>query len=384
MSSSVMEDLMITGCLSKFARIFDLKKSESLSGAEILQRCPRIPDRNMIRFCERARSIFASEPSLLSLKSPLVIVGDLHGHFGDLIRILKTDRIPDNRYLFLGDYVDRGNFSLELVILLVLLKIKFPGNLFLIRGNHEFDCLARTGGFYSEVMRAYRSEAVYNSFMDMFSYLPLAALVDDRILCVHGGLGPVDLSLSKLANLQRPITEFDDEAIAALLWSDPRNDVDTYRKSQRGIGYFYGEQATTKYLEENRLDLLVRAHEYVTDGVRWWFDKRVVTVFSASNYCGRSNNRAGILKIDPTGITEKTYLPLEFLRKNVRSYQGLGSHTNLSVQIFNLSRFENPGVTEKPVTPRPHKHTEHRGAQVGEPCPISPAFLQAMHAARPV
>ena len=369
MDTLPMEDLMITGFLIKFERLINVANIDDLTGPDVSARCPRIPDRQIIRFCERAQAIFAEEQTLMHVTSPIMVVGDIHGHVGDLFRILKDWPIPKERYIFLGDYIDRGNFSLEVATLLVLLKIKFPENVIMIRGNHEFDCVARTAGFYSEVITFYRNEDVYNAFMTMFSYLPLAAVIDEKVLCVHGGLGPTELPLAHLAHIQRPIIEYDDESVASLLWSDPRNDVDTFRTSQRGIGYFYGRDAVLRYLVENRLAMLVRAHEYVTEGVRKWFDGRVVTVFSASNYCGRSNNKSGVLRIDGNNVTEKTYSPLKFLKKSARSYQGSGSQMNISVK---LGEVRTPH--HKPVIPRGQNRPG-----TGEVCPISPAFLQAMH-----
>ena len=381
MEESLFPDLLAR--YEKFYRSIDLAK---MTGADVLDGCPQVPARSVIRLCMRIQRTLTSESTLLQLDSPVIVVGDLHGHIGDLFRILQFGFPEKDRYIFLGDYIDRGNFSIELMILLLLLKARYPRNIFLLRGNHEFDALARTSGFYNEIMRAYGDYHVYDAFVAMFSFVPLAALVDNKILCVHGGIGPCDMSLSKIASLRRPIFDYTDPAITSLVWSDPRADIRFYSASSRGTGYCYGDQAVFQYLTDNKLTTIVRAHECVVEGVKSFFDGKVITVFSASNYCGQSNNRSGVLRIDNGEITRDTFPPLPFLKKNVSTY---ASADLVMTQPLGSSKPPEQQPYEPPKKRSQTTGSLCRGHEMGrrssrtpeatELCPISPLFLQAMH-----
>ena len=184
------------------------------------------------------------------------------------------------------------------------------------------------------------------------------------------------MSLQRIADIERPVVDFaDDPVIASLVWSDPRSDVSMYGVSPRGTGFCYGDEAVKKYLAENGLTAIVRAHECVMEGVKSWFDGRVVTVFSASNYCGQANNLAGVLRVEDGVILRETHPPLPFLKKSVSSYASASAESRMI--LLPLEGFSGPGGNDskKPATGdvRPRKRPEPR-----ELCPISPIFLQAM------
>jgi len=136
---------------------------------------------------EQVKEVFVQEPSILELEAPINIVGDINGHFYDLMHIFNLcGTIPDQKYLFLGNLVDHGQFSVETMTLLLALKLKYPDNIYLLRGKHESD-ISYTYGFYDECKRRY-SDGLWHKFRDMFNYMPICALVDERIFCVSGGI----------------------------------------------------------------------------------------------------------------------------------------------------------------------------------------------------
>jgi serine/threonine-protein phosphatase PP1 catalytic subunit len=171
--------------------------------------------------CQRARPILLQQPMLLELEAPLKICGDVHGQYTDLLRLLEYGGFPpETNYLFLGDYVDRGKQSLETICLLLAYKIQYPENFFILRGNHESAGINRIYGFYDECKRRY-SIKLWKTFSDVFNCLPVSALVDEKILCMHGGLSPELQSLQQIADLQRPCDVPNVGLMCDLLWSDP-------------------------------------------------------------------------------------------------------------------------------------------------------------------
>ncbi len=130
------------------------------------------------------------QPMFLELEAPLMVCGDIHGQFYDLLRLFEFGGFPpENNYLYLGDYVDRGKHNLETICLLLAYKVKYPENFFLLRGNHESDTINRIYGFFAECKRRYNIK-MWKKFTDCFNCLPVAALIEDKILCMHGGLSP--------------------------------------------------------------------------------------------------------------------------------------------------------------------------------------------------
>jgi protein phosphatase len=275
---------------------------------------PRYPSRVVRKICADATALFASEPILLRISSPLIVVGDLHGHFLDLVRIFKHCGLPpQTRYLFLGDVIDRGSFSLETLLMVYLLKLSYPQDFFLIRGNHEFR--ASTGGHEFERELSYLGDgaSVYEHFLDSFGEIPIAAIVDGQTLCVHGGVGPTLVSPSQITALSRPIDDLSSDIVKGLLWSDPSESVEEFEPSPRGIGSQFGQAALFRFLRAAGLFKLVRGHEFVAEGVASHFDGRLTTVFSASNYCGTRRNAGAVLGIRGGVYEALVFAPLEWL-----------------------------------------------------------------------
>jgi len=263
-------------------------KQVQLSEAEIRQ------------LCTVSRDIFLSQPNLLELEAPIKICGDIHGQYSDLLRLFEYGGFPpEANYLFLGDYVDRGKQSLETICLLLAYKIKYPENFFLLRGNHECASINRIYGFYDECKRRFNVR-LWKVFTECFNTLPVAALIDDKILCMHGGLSPDLTHLDEIKNLQRPTDVPDQGLLCDLLWSDPGKDVQGWGMNDRGVSYTFGADKVSEFLEKHDLDLICRAHQVVEDGYEFFADRQLVTIFSAPNYCGEFDNAGAMMSVDET------------------------------------------------------------------------------------
>ncbi|KAI3723622.1 hypothetical protein L2E82_35368 [Cichorium intybus] len=259
--------------------------------------------------CDCSERIFSSEPSVLQLKAPIKIFGDLHGQFGDLMRLFDEYGSPSTAgdiayidYLFLGDYVDRGQHSLETICLLLALKVEYPQNVHLIRGNHEAADINALFGFRIECIERMGERDgiwVWHRINRLFNWLPLAALIEKKIICMHGGIGRSINHVEQIENLQRPITmEAGSIVLMDLLWSDPtENDsVEGLRPNARGPGLVtFGPDRVMEFCNNNDLQLIVRAHECVMDGFERFAQGHLITLFSATNYCGTANNAGAIL-----------------------------------------------------------------------------------------
>ncbi|CAJ1979090.1 unnamed protein product [Sphenostylis stenocarpa] len=259
--------------------------------------------------CDSAERIFSSEPSVLQLRAPIKIFGDLHGQFGDLMRLFDEYGAPSTAgdiayidYLFLGDYVDRGQHSLETISLLLALKVEYPNNVHLIRGNHEAADINALFGFRIEcIERMGERDGIWawHRINRLFNWLPLAALIEKKIICMHGGIGRSINHVEQIENIQRPITmEAGSIVLMDLLWSDPtENDsVEGLRPNARGPGLVtFGPDRVMEFCNNNDLQLIVRAHECVMDGFERFAQGHLITLFSATNYCGTANNAGAIL-----------------------------------------------------------------------------------------
>jgi serine/threonine-protein phosphatase PP1 catalytic subunit len=233
--------------------------------------------------CMQAQELFLSQPALLELDAPVKIVGDIHGQYPDLIRLFEMSGSPPNaNFLFLGDYVDRGKQSLETILLLLCYKLKYPENFFLLRGNHECANVTRVYGFYDECKRRCNIKT-WKTFIDTFNTLPIAAIVAEKIFCVHGGLSPSLSHMDDIRNIARPTDVPDYGLLNDLLWSDPADMDSDWEANERGVSYCFGKKVITEFLERHNFDLVCRAHMVVEDGYEFFNDRVLVTVFSAPN-----------------------------------------------------------------------------------------------------
>jgi len=279
-------DFNIDGILKKMLKLFN-NPSAPLE----------MPESQLRKLCMAARDVIMSQPVLPELSAPVNICGDIHGQFEDFIEQMKIVGIPPQQsYLFLGDYVDRGKRSLETICLLFAFKVKYPDNIFLLRGNHECASINRIYGFYDECKRRYNIK-IWKTFTDVFNCLPLAALVENTIFCMHGGLSPDLYDPRDLNKIERPLDIPNKGVLCDLLWSDPDPDIVGFGDNDRGVSFTFGANEVSKFLKRNNLSLIVRAHQVVEDGYEFFCKRKMVTLFSAPNYCGEFDNAAGILTV---------------------------------------------------------------------------------------
>lgn len=273
-------------------RLLEAKKSKA-SGKKI-----QLSEGEIRHICVVAKEILLGQPYLLELEAPINVCGDIHGQYSDLLRLFEYGGFPpSSNYLFLGDYVDRGKHSIETICLLLAYKIKFPDNFFLLRGNHECASINRIYGFYDECKRRF-SVRLWKAFTDCFNCLPVAAIIDGKIFCMHGGISPDLESMDQIRAIQRPVDVPDRGLLCDLLWSDPDREIRGWADNDRGVSHTFGADRVTEFLKDHDLDLICRAHQVVEDGYEFFADRQLVTIFSAPNYCGEFNNAGALMNVD--------------------------------------------------------------------------------------
>ena len=171
---------------------------------EQLRRCEYIKESEVRDLCNFAKEILIEEPNIQQIWTPITICGDIHGQFYDLMELFRVGNdCPRTNYLFMGDFVDRGFYSVETFLLLLALKVRYPANITLIRGNHESRQITQVYGFYDECLRKYGSVNVWRYCTEIMDFLPLAAIVDEKVFCVHGGLSPNIDTLDQIKTIDR-------------------------------------------------------------------------------------------------------------------------------------------------------------------------------------
>ncbi|GFR84286.1 serine/threonine-protein phosphatase [Elysia marginata] len=253
----------------------------------------------------QTKLVLMSQPMLLELDAPVTICGDIHGQYYDLLQLFDAGGDPANTgYLFLGDYVDRGRNSLEVVCLLLAYKVRYPDGVFLLRGNHELPEINFMYGFREECRKRFKGTdgiSIWRSFNDVFKWLPLAAIVGDRIFCCHGGLSPELHSPDQIRRIARPLEIPDEGLVSDLMWADPHPEPTAsgwHHNDARGTSFLFGIDVVEKFLEANDLDLVCRAHDVQQNGYGFsGKSQKLVTVFSAPNYAGTYDNSGAIMTV---------------------------------------------------------------------------------------
>ena len=261
---------------------------------------PKFDPETIFEVVTHATKILQTQGPLIEVQPPVCIVGDIHGNLRDLLRIISMYfSETDYKFLFLGDYVDRGPFSLEVVILLYSFLIKYPKRFFLIRGNHEvFDSNSnKTIGLIDDCTLTYQNTRLVDPIYKSFGWLPIAALINNKILCLHGGLSPDLHTIDDIKNIRIPFNSLTNELVSDILWSDPNRLIAQFMDSPRGRGKYFGASVATKFLQSNNLTHLIRGHQCVLHGVEY-FSENVITVFSSSYYNDEEENKAGALLIN--------------------------------------------------------------------------------------
>jgi serine/threonine-protein phosphatase PP1 catalytic subunit len=260
-----------------------------------------ISSRVIIKLCELVKPILQNEPNILELEAPLNVFGDIHGQFADMIHFLEITGLPPNqKFLFMGDYVDRGNNSIEVCALLFAMKIIYPNNVQILRGNHECPEVNSLYGLLNECETRFGNDAklVFNKINEVFCVLPLCAIINNKIFCVHGGISPDLKSLNDIKMINRCGKIPEKGLVCDLMWSDPSNSANRWGKNSRGVSYTYNSVAINAFLKYNKLQLLCRAHQLVSEGYKFFGNDKMITVFSAPNYCGNCGNDGAVMKIN--------------------------------------------------------------------------------------
>lgn len=276
-----------------------------------------------------AREIIAKDSILLKLNAPLKICGDIHGQFLDLLRLFDLCGYPPkSRYLFLGDYVDRGRRGLEVINLLFALKIKYPTSIYLLRGNHESEIISKVYGFHQEIVERFNSSKLWRTLTKTFCWLPMAAIVENSIFCCHGGISPslmkprVKSLNDEFKNIRRPFEVPREGLICDLVWADPMDQTDPaitpqgWKRSTRGCSWQFGFDIVESFLNKFNLDLIVRAHQVVEDGYEFYCNRQLLTVFTAPFYGGEFDNAGGIFCLEHNEGTEMIEAGFMILKPN--------------------------------------------------------------------
>jgi len=290
----------------------------------------RLTETQALYILEQATNVLSREPNMVTVKSPVTVCGDIHGQYYDLMKMFDVGgSMRDSTYLFLGDYVDRGDFGIECLLYLYALKITNPTRIFLLRGNHECRHLTEFFTFKKECLHKY-SENVYEACLRSFCALPVAALIDGKFFCVHGGISPQLMHLSDLNGINRHQEPGSHGLLCDLLWSDPISNFGQeseptsggpglergttfMHNGTRGCSYFYTYEAVCQFLDRNGLLTVIRGHEAQDAGYTMHrkTPKRnfpsVITIFSAPNYLDVYHNRGAILKYANKNITIRQY-----------------------------------------------------------------------------
>ncbi|XP_014670214.1 PREDICTED: serine/threonine-protein phosphatase 5-like [Priapulus caudatus] len=248
------------------------------------------------------KRMFSEQPTLVDITIPegksFTVCGDIHGQYYDLLNIFKLNGLPsiDNPYLFNGDFVDRGSFSVEVILALFSFKLLYPDHFFMARGNHESETMNQMYGFYGEVKSKYTPQ-MGDLFTEVFNLLPLAHCINNKVLVMHGGLFKDDTTtLDDLRKIDRNRQPPDEGMMCELLWSDPM-EAPGRSSSKRGVGIQFGSDITDSFLKKNNLDFIIRSHEVKDKGYEVTHNGKCITVFSAPNYCDQMGNKGAFVQL---------------------------------------------------------------------------------------
>ncbi|MHA1669428.1 MAG: metallophosphoesterase [Promethearchaeota archaeon] len=223
------------------------------------------------------------------------VIGDIHGNLNSLNYFTKLIQATNPKFVvFLGDIVDRGLYQFECLIVVLALKILFPDKVFLLRGNHETLEMNQAYGFYNLFLIKYHESSKFNSILMVYEVLPICGIINDKILCVHGGISSdfnaiIDLKNHKTANYSN-LAQYLRDSMFQMMWNDPKEDIQGFSRSYRGEGIsFFGEDVFLDFMKKNNLEYLIRSHECFNEGYQWFFNKRLLSIFSSDNYYGIHN-----------------------------------------------------------------------------------------------
>jgi diadenosine tetraphosphatase ApaH/serine/threonine PP2A family protein phosphatase len=288
--------------------------SSSLDPREIIEQLGRgsvIDEWTVFRILYKLTEILFQEANVVEVQSPVIICGHIHGQYEDLLELFRTAQYDilnpdDQRFIFMGDYVDRGKYSLNTILLLAVMKIRHPHCIFLLRGNHESRQATHNYGFRNEILLNYGYIHIYHKCMEIFDLMPIVAVTDSDVISVHGGLSPELWFVEGIHTVYRCREIPPSGLIADLMWSDPEDGTTRpWCPNTRGRGWVFGREPTLKFCHINRITLITRSHQVVQDGFKWYFTGAahavspgpLIDVWSAPKYSGRHPNIASIMRL---------------------------------------------------------------------------------------
>lgn len=294
-----------------------LTKKDNISLLGTTFPIPFFDESTISDLCNETIEKLKNSSSLLRINSHCTVAGDLHGNLFDLIRIFKsTDFSNNGNLLFLGDYVDRGEYSIETIVLLFAMFCTYPNYIHLLRGNHEFANINSINGFKDEILKKYQNDSLWKKINNVFDYLPIAALIQKKVFCIHGGISSYLNSIDDIENIELPMSSYYLSGITEdLMWSDPSPNVEYYAPSMRGNGHLFGRNAVKNFILDNNIKYIIRAHQAIRSGVEKFAGNCLFTVFSSSNYQGLGNKSGLIVINDTCQISALLLSPIEVTKK---------------------------------------------------------------------
>ena len=266
---------------------------------ELTNQCKYLPEKDLRELCIQVSDILVQESNVQPVSTPVTVCGDIHGQYYDLMELLKvSNEPPDTGFIFMGDFVDRGYYSIETLTKLLVLKVKYPDRITLLRGNHESRSISQVYGFYDECQLKYGNSNMWKLCCNVFDLLPVAALIDEEVMCVHGGLSPLIKTLDDMRVIVRDREIPQEGPLSDLVWSDPTDTVRCWATSPRGAGWLFGESIVNNFSYLNDLHLICRSHQLVMEGYCFMFEQKLATVWSAPNYFYRCGNVASVFNFD--------------------------------------------------------------------------------------
>jgi len=326
----------------------------------------QLPIGDLMALLQDAETFFTQQKALVYVEVPkgehLNVVGDVHGQLFDFLSICDRHGLPseENPFLFNGDFVDRGSYSVEIMVILLAWKLAYPEHMHLARGNHEDADMNFNYGFTGEVLAKYRAQlAVWAAFQRVFLNLPLSHVVNNDVFVTHGGLPRkedtklADIEALDVMEITRSLEERkmhkDYNLMSDLMWADPR-DIEGVSTGDRGpTTIVFGEDVTQRFLERNSLSFMIRSHEVKEQGYEWQHGKRCLTVFSAPRYCDFGDNKGAVVRLhaQESGRMEPEILPFRSAEKPENYIRCMAfTQPGLTEQLWNTA-LQQAGVTRE-------------------------------------
>lgn len=249
------------------------------------------------KILSEAKKVFENENIMLEFNldnedKKVYVIGDIHGNLETLVKLIELieEQNPE-LVIFLGDIVDRGLKQLECLLIVLTLKILNPQKFYLLRGNHETLEMNKYYGFFQDFMHKFKDSIKFNEILTVYDVLPICVLINRTILCLHGGIPQDTEILTKLKGYKTKdmtrIYKSISKGVFQIMWNDPKSELQGFVNSFRGSGiFFFGEEVFNDFMRINNLEYLIRAHECFPEGYRWFFNKKLLSIFSSANYRG--------------------------------------------------------------------------------------------------